>query len=1205
VSRRAALLSSLAVLALAGAPAHAQPGAGPAAGPVAQPAAPAPSPSTRPGTGPGGVGGPGAAGPGMVGPGGPDVPMRRVPPPPAADRMPLAPEERGVLAEVESDFVRYREAADVHHQRMRGLIVRSLQRRSAKLERRFSINRRKSLKTRDRRRQDAVDLLEGFVDKHPDHGQFTPDALFRLADIHLDQSDEAIEAIELQNDADVDPVADYSKSLGLWQQILDRFPAYRQLPGTIYLLAHYGKYQDERRSLKLFLSLVCANQHSHRDPAPPVPSRTEAARRSRSREVRDPYAGCTPMEGADPALVQHAWVRGVADHHFDVTGELDDAIAAYRKVADATDGPGAELYAEALYKLAWSYYRRDLPIEAIKRFDRSVALYDAVKARGETPKLELRTEALQYLAVSFTDVWQGDKDVDPALALARAQEYYRDRNIEPHVRDVWAALGRAFMEIEAYDQAIVAFRSAISRPWHLHPDNPVVHMEIVNAHEAKGDKLGADVAAGDLATRYAPGTEWYAANNKNREAMDNQRRIGERTMYVAARNLHAAATEARQKYQQAGVGDPVARAAYLDLYAKAVRVYEGFVTQYPKSRQLYEMSFAMAEALYFSERYVEAAERYRWVRDAEGSRKYFQEAAYSVIQALEAEAARQLAGGYIREIRVPTIDELRALPQPITPQPMPDIHRALQIAWDEYQTLVTDPATAPQMGLNAGMVSMSYYQLDDAVQRFEAVMQRFCGTPEAARAKDGLLAIYDARGQHDAFKATNDRFISEKCGDQESLAIAAAQNRSIEFRKGAHLMSEKRYSDAAEQFYSYYKTAPADDEDRATALYNAAIAFRQADKPKTAIYLLREFTRSTDVVFRKSPYYLEALRLTALAHQGVLSYDEAVNTYLALYEEARTAQTRGLTPPPPLPGEQPKTFEQIKLDALFNAAVLRELDRDFRAAIPLYEKYEAEEPERRRKDRAAWAIARIHRSSGKLAPMIGAYERWRKLYGEDPGNEDDYVFSFYDVAKAFDKQKRDSQGVPYCQQAIAAWESRGATKGTAGAEFAGECALAVVEKAYRERFLPYRIRSQARTENQAKVQREELDKLTKEIQDQYLALGRFGVGEYAMAAKVRYGETLTVYAQKIFEMPTPKYIEDLERKSPGAGVVAKFQEALTQKLAPLAEDAKREWADVVQMGKQQGVNNRWTRLALENLSSEFPDEYPILHDALVGGTEAP
>jgi TolA-binding protein len=791
------------------------------------------------------------------------------------------------------------------------------------------------------------------------------------------------------------------------------------------------------------------------------------------------------------------------------------------------------------------------------------------------------------------------------MALARAQEYYRDRQLEPHVRDVWAALGRAFMELEAYDQAIVAFRSGISRPWHLHPDNPVVHMEIVNAHEAKGDKLGADVAAGDLATRYAPGTEWYAANDKNREAMDNQRRIGERTMYVAARNLHAAATEARQKYAQAGVDDAAARAGYLDLYAKAVRVYEGFVTQYPKSRQLYEMTYAMAEALYFSDRYVEAAQRYRWVRDAESSRKHFQEAAYSVIQSLEAEAARQLAGGYIRDIRVPSIDELRALPQPIAPQAMPDIHRALQIAWDEYQTLVTDPATAPQMGLNAGMVSMSYYQMDDAVQRFEAVMQRFCGTPEAARAKDGLLAIYDARGQHDSFKATNDRFISEKCGDQESLAIAAAQNRSIEFRKGAHLMSEKRYAEAAEQFYIYYKSAPASDEDRATALYNAAIGFRQADKPKTAIHLLHEFTRSTDAVFRKSPYYLEALRLTALAHQGVLAYDDAVRTYLALYEEARTAQARGLTPPPPLPGEQAKTFEQIKLDALFNAAVLRELDRDFRAAIPLYEKYEAEEPERRSKDRAAWAIARIHRSSGKLAPMIGAYERWRKLYGDDPGNEDDYVFSFYDVARSFDKQKRASQGATYCQQAIKAWETRGAAKGTPGAEFAGECALAAVEKAYRERFLPYRIRTQARTENQAKVQREELDALTKQIQDQYLDVGRFGVGEYAMAAKVRYGETLTAYAQKIFEMPTPKYIEDLERKSPGAGVVAKFQEALAQKLAPLAEDARREWDAVVQMGKQQGVNNRWTKLALENLSSEFPDEYPILRDALVGSTEAP
>src|SRR5690606_24844782 len=131
-----------------------------------------------------------------------------------------------------------------------------------------------------------------------------------------------------------------------------------------YLLAHYGRYENPQRSLGLFLSLACANHHDYRA----LPGRDQRGGRARQGAVASPYADCTPMAGAEPALVQHAWVRGIGDHHFDQVGDLDQAIAAYNKVAE---DPAAELHAEALYKLAWSFYRRDLPLEAIKRFDRS------------------------------------------------------------------------------------------------------------------------------------------------------------------------------------------------------------------------------------------------------------------------------------------------------------------------------------------------------------------------------------------------------------------------------------------------------------------------------------------------------------------------------------------------------------------------------------------------------------------------------------------------------------------------------------------------------------------------------------------------------------------------------------------------------------------------------------------------------------------
>ena len=57
---------------------------------------------------------------------------------------------------------------------------------------------------------------------------------------------------------------------------------------------------------------------------------------------------------------------------------------------------------------------------------------------------------------------------------------------------------------------------------------------MVNAFEEMGDSDLAAEEAGRLAAAYAPGSEWYTANETNREAMESQARIGERMLRAAA-----------------------------------------------------------------------------------------------------------------------------------------------------------------------------------------------------------------------------------------------------------------------------------------------------------------------------------------------------------------------------------------------------------------------------------------------------------------------------------------------------------------------------------------------------------------------------------------------------------------------------------------------------------------------------------------------
>src|SRR5262249_48940163 len=153
------------------------------------------------------------------------------------------------------------------------------------------------------------------------------------------------------------------------------------------------------------------------------------------------------------------------------------------------------------------------------------------------------------------------------------------------------------------------------------------------------------------------------------------------------------------------------------------------------------------------------------------------------------------------------------------------------------------PQAAPQQGINAALISLAYLHTDDAIARFQKVIDNFCHTPPAdprdpkavapaSRAKDGILAIYQAQNNFDAIQATNNKFIQQQCGDKAAIDLAISQNRSLNFQRAAELYKQKQYIPAAEAFYRFYKTAPPTDPDLPVALYNAAVSYKLADRPK-------------------------------------------------------------------------------------------------------------------------------------------------------------------------------------------------------------------------------------------------------------------------------------------------------------------------------------------------------------------------------------
>ncbi|MEO8700413.1 MAG: tetratricopeptide repeat protein [Kofleriaceae bacterium] len=1184
---RNAWIAAFAGIAFVASSVAAQPGA-PGAGSGS--ANPVPARTEEPPNGPG------------LGPQGPQKPQ----PPINITPLTLNEKELEALKDIEGEYDHFIDAANKHDARMRSIAKREFDTRTTDLTNRYADRIAKTEASKSKHHGDSIALLEKFLQNHPSHDQFTPDAMYRLADLYLDRSEDEVEAKFAANEK-LPPnpgtpqqaiLADYTPSLELWERILKEFPSYRQTPSTMYLLGHYLKNLNERKSLTIFLALACSNKFKWSDTPSKPPTREEAIKRAESKTLRDPYSDCAAYPNSDPELIRHAWVRGVADHHFTIAGENDEGIAAYLKVANG--GNESKLYAEALYKLAWSYYKRDKLEDSIRRFDESVKLYDSLVAAGGVPALELRDESIQYISVGFTDPWEGEASVTPAKAFERATAFYKGRENEPHVRDVWVAMGKAFADLQAWDQSVDAYRKAIGPPWELNSKNPLVHQEIVNVFELKGDKFAADNAAAELAIRYAcPGTAWCQANEKDREAMDNQRRISERALYAAARNTHSAATTMRKDYEAAAKKDPNAKADYLALYNKAVELYRTFITTYPESDYIYEFNYNTAEALYWSERYPEAIVAYTWVRDHRDlGTAFYIDAARSIVEAYQRQVEALVAQGKLQPLKVPTVAELKALPRPFQPQPIPDVYLKLQAEYDNYQNVVNDPAAAPQQGTNAAMISLAYLHMDDAIARFTKVMDKFCTSPLAAKAKDGILAIYQAQDNFDAVQQTNDRFINAKCGDAKTIAEAIIQNRSLNFSRANLLLSEKKFQPAAEAFYRFYKTAPPTDSDLPVALYNAAVSYKLADRPKTAISLFKEFAANPAKNFRESPYYLDALRLQASTYQAAYEYDNAVRTYLDLYETTKKAKAKGIKPPDPLPGEQPRTLEQIGLDALFNAALASELNRDFKKAIELYTKYRTVEKDKRKLDRALWSVAGIYRQSSDVNSMEETYDKWRRLYA-GAGNEDDSVQSYYDVAMLRKKKGQAALARTAGENAIKEWKRMGAIKGGRGAKLAGDFELEFAEQYYASRWENFEIKTAANTLPQAEAQGKQIAAEKTKAEDKYLALDQYGTAELSMAAKVRYGDIQYEYGQKLSNVPIPTPVA----KKPE--LAAAYQTKLDANVKKYLDEAKGQWLQVYDTAKKAGLSNKWSRLALENLGREFPGEFTVLRQEITQGTEAP
>ena len=101
----------------------------------------------------------------------------------------------------------------------------------------------------DSLRRMAMSRIEAFLTKYPDT-EHTPDMMFRLADLYFEDAEISFqgqmrdyERLEAQLDQNPSmslpepPLKDYTRSIALYQRIIEKYPKYENIADTYYMLA--------------------------------------------------------------------------------------------------------------------------------------------------------------------------------------------------------------------------------------------------------------------------------------------------------------------------------------------------------------------------------------------------------------------------------------------------------------------------------------------------------------------------------------------------------------------------------------------------------------------------------------------------------------------------------------------------------------------------------------------------------------------------------------------------------------------------------------------------------------------------------------------------------------------------------------------------------------------------------------------------------
>lgn len=1107
-----------------------------------------------------------------------------------ASAQPLTAEEKQELDALTKQVEQFRKASGNYRKTVNRIVKRSYQRQRQEMLNGFESRIRDGESQERTRRMMAITLFADFLRRYPNDARWTPDVIFRLAELYFEKSNDEYLAANEQYENELrrfdkkeiatappPPKQDYQPTIELHRRLIRDFPRYRLADGAYYLLGFcLSEMSQEQKGKTAFLSLVCSNRFS-----PPLDETPDAPAGS---SPSGPIASTT-LEGSDAAnsfydtcvplfpksrFNAEAWIR-IGEHHFD-ENELAPAIAAYQRVIAI--GPKDNPYFdEALYKLAWTHYRADRFVEAIQQFDRLVLYADEEFEKTGKYGSEMRPEAIQYLGISFAEEdWDGDTVPDKETGLERIDKMYGGREKEKHVVEVYQRLGDIYFDTTKYDEAIKIYKVILQR-WPDAPNNPNVQEKIILSLERMRRFEEGIKERERIVALFGKSSRWEKKNRNNSKALRKAKELEEEALIQAAVFHHKAAQELKKRGVAMSDVSLIHKAA--GEYALAASAYEKYLDRFPDSKHSYEIRYSYASALYYSQRFLEAGVAFAEVRDSTLDNRYQEDSAFMTTKAYEQHInAQVLAGKIVR----PPLPDPKAPPAALKSIAYPDAVQRWQDSLDAYAKSLPGGSKTPRLKYKAAEIAYRYIHFDQARKRFEEIYSAYCSDAMAANAGQAILVSYQLEKNLDQMEIWATKLKGGKCGGSQGKKLGSdvgALLTGIKFKRAQQLMKDKKWDEAAAAYLALVDANPS-SADADKALNNAAVAYEKSQRFESATKIYERLWQT----YKDSPLAGNALWRAAINYQRFFSFGQAVQNFLILADSPRF------------------TSSPNRSDAIFNAAVILENDQDYDRAAKLFLRYSAMIEKKKDAAEAYFRAGMIYGKMDDFLKMVKTLRDYSRQFASVPGLQRNAVEAPYRIAESARKRRDWVTATRYYQQAISQFRSLGLAPASEAAEYAAQAAFRLAERRL-ETFLKTSVKGPI-SKLLKREQQSAKDALA--LKKEYDAIFAYKRARWTLAAMCRGGSIYEHFAKTLAagyrEAPVPSKVKRL-----GQDAVDMYQQQLDQlleqRVSPVEKQAKRFFEMCVKQAKNFGVSNEYTDDGMRRLNAMDPTAYPLRKSAIV------